>query len=122
MTADAKREWKRLAPTLAKLGLLSDLDRGAFTAYCEAWSTFKRATVALEKIARKDPKTFGGMLIVTKAGNAIQHPLVGIRNRASETMVKFGNEFGFTPSSRARVHDDAPAAAKSAAGGFFDDE
>lgn len=121
LSRDAKNEWKRLAPMLTKLGILSDLDRSAFAAYCQAYGRWKRAEDSLEDLARKDDSGMGAVLVTTKAGNTIQNPLVGIANRAMDMMVKYAAEFGFTPSARARVQDSAPQAAKQKAASFFED-
>jgi P27 family predicted phage terminase small subunit len=53
-------------------------------------------------VAKKDPN-FQGLLIRTKQGNWIQHPLVGMARRAAADMALFAAEFGMTPSSRTRV-------------------
>lgn len=121
LSGEAKSEWKRLAPMLTKLGILSDLDRGAFAAYCQAYGRWKLAEDSLDNLRRKDESGFAGMLVTTKAGNTIQNPLVGIANRSMDMMVKYAAEFGFTPSARARVQDTAPQAAKAKAQSFFDD-
>jgi P27 family predicted phage terminase small subunit len=44
-----------------------------------------------------------GLIIRTKAGNAIQNPLVGAANKAMADMVRYAAEFGLTPSARTRV-------------------
>lgn len=121
LSREAKSEWKRLAPMLTKLGILSDLDRSPFAAYCQAYGRWKGAEDSLADLARKDDSGMGAMLVTTKAGNTIQNPLVGIANKAMADMVKYAAEFGFTPSARARVQDTAPQAAKAAAQSFFDD-
>lgn len=121
LSREAKSEWKRLSPMLTKLGILSDLDRGAFAAYCQAYGRWKIAEDGLDNLRRKDESGFAGMLVTTKAGNTIQNPLVGIANRSMDMMVKYAAEFGFTPSARARVQDTAPQAAKAKAQSFFDD-
>jgi len=107
-------EWKRLAPSLTLRGVLTDWDRSIFTSYCQAWSTYSQAQTQLNKLA-KDPKTFGGLVMTTSAGNQIQHPLVGIRNTAQRDMLRFATELGLTPVARVRVGDAAPSAAAAAA-------
>lgn len=122
LDAYAKAEWKRLAGELTMLGTLTNLDRGPFVAYCQAWSTYRQAEDALAAAARKDKTGLGGLVTTTKAGNTIQNPLVGIRNQALRSMVKYAAEFGFTPSSRVRVQDAAPGvAARKAAAPKADD-
>lgn len=103
LSDEAKAEWARVAPTLAAMRMLSELDVGPLAAYCQAWATFKNAGEALERLAAHDPGT-KGLLVKTTNGNAIQNPLIGIRNRAANDMVRFGAEFGLTPSARSRVN------------------
>jgi P27 family predicted phage terminase small subunit len=108
LSGPAKAEWKRLSKGMSQLGLLSDLDRGAFAAYCQAYGRWKQAEDALDNLRRKDDSGMGAMLVTTKAGNTIQNPLVGIANKAMGDMVRYAAEFGFTPSARARITMDDP--------------
>lgn len=103
----AKAEWKRLAREMTLLGTLSNFDRGAFAAYCQAWSTYVAAQRQIDANAKKK-NTAGGLLATTAAGNVIQDPLVGIRNTALRDLVRYASEFGFTPASRVRVGYMAP--------------
>ena len=52
---EARREWRRVAPALFKLGLLTELDRGPLAAYCQAFSTFIQARDAIKRMAALDP-------------------------------------------------------------------
>ncbi len=99
---DARREWRRLARQLHGLGLITQVDRSALAAYCQAWSRW----IAAEKIIAAD-----GLTVTTDKGNLIQHPAVGIANKALDLMLKFGVEFGLTPSSRSRLQVAPPAEA-----------
>src|SRR5690348_3709942 len=49
LTEIAKAEWDRIAPKLAQLGLLTDLDRAALAAYCCAYARWSEAEEALKK-------------------------------------------------------------------------
>src|SRR4030042_1883827 len=49
LSEDAKREWERVVPLLEKLGLLSEIDRGALALYCQAWGRWLEAEEALKK-------------------------------------------------------------------------
>ena len=40
---EAKKEWKRLAPQMEQLGILTEADRTAFASYCQAYSRWKEA-------------------------------------------------------------------------------
>ena len=92
---DAKAEWKRVAPELSRLGLLARIDGSSLAAYCEAFSRWKQA---VELMGRE------GITFVTAGGYAAQHPAVGIANKAKVDMLRFGREFGLTPSSRGRMN------------------
>ena len=102
---DAQAEWKRLAPMLERLGVLTETDTGALTAYCEAWATWKGATQKIRQF---------GMVLTTKekGGFPVVSPYVKIAHNALMHMRALLVEFGMTPSSRARVHvpkaGDAP--------------
>ena len=88
-------EWARMAPELNRMRLLTQVDRAAFAGYCAAYSRWAQATADLAKV--------GGFTIVTEKGYVLQHPLVGVANKALELMLKCAVEFGLTPSSRSRV-------------------
>lgn len=102
LRGDARNEWKRVAPGLWDLGLLTPIDIGPLTAYCLAWGRAKAAERLIEKAKRKYPAG-GGLFIETTGGNLVQHPAVGIANRAWTDVVKFAAEFGMTPSGRMKV-------------------
>ena len=87
----AKKEWKRIAPVLHKVGLLTKADEAALSAYCMNFSRWVQA----EKLVKEK-----GMTYTSDKGNIIQRPEVGIANTAMKQMVSFCKEFGLTPSSR----------------------
>ena len=92
LNAAAKAEWKRIAPKLRDLGLLTHLDRAALASYCQAYGRWKEAEEAVTSL-----------LVKTKQGGVIQNPLLGIANRAMDQMNRALVELGMTPSSRTRV-------------------
>lgn len=91
----AKKEWKRIAPFLYNNGLLTEADISSLAAYCQAYHRWLEA----EKLIR----TYG-YTTETDKGNIIQRPEVGIANKAMDSMLKYGKEFGLTPSSRTSLH------------------
>ncbi|KDN86707.1 phage terminase small subunit P27 family [Kitasatospora cheerisanensis] len=99
LTREAAAEWRRVVPGLARLGLLKPEDRGALSAYCEAWSQFVEAT-ALLKVE--------GLTIEAKQG-LLPHPAVGIQRAAGRELRAWAAHFGLTPSTEqalARGADD----------------
>ncbi|BDR82546.1 phage terminase small subunit P27 family [Clostridium tetani] len=94
-----KKEWKRVAPLIHKNGLLTEADISSLAAYCQAYHRW----VEGEKLIR----TYG-YTTTTDKGNVIQRPEVGAANKAMDLMLKFGKEFGLTPSSRSSLHVENP--------------
>lgn len=99
----AQREWQRLAGELAKLRVLTNLDRAALAAYCNAYALWAEAVAAVQRY---------GVMIKSPTGFPIQSPYVSIVNRQAEIMMRIASEFGFTPASRGRIsapqEDDEP--------------
>ena len=98
----AQAEWRRLAPMLTRLGVLTETDADALAAYCEAWVTWKHATQRMRQ--------FGMVVKAAKDGELpVISPYVKIAHHAMAQMRAFLVEFGMTPSSRARIRTAAPA-------------
>jgi P27 family predicted phage terminase small subunit len=90
------------------LGLLSDLDLGAFGAYCQAFGRWAQAERLLTHLAAQDTTGRGVMLIKTKAGGVTVNPLAWIARSAANDMTRYAAEFGFTPSARTRISSTGP--------------
>lgn len=84
LDADAKREWKRLVKDLAERGLYTAYDRTAFAMYCMHFSLWKKAVAE----AKRRP---------------VGHPTWIDARKNAELLHRLLAEFGFTPSSRARL-------------------
>lgn len=104
----AKAEWKRISLQLHRLGILTEVDRAAFEAYCVSYGVYRDADDRLRELAKVDRTGGGAMVVTTKAGNAIHNPVFSIRQKAIADMVKYATEFGFTPSSRTQVYSPPP--------------
>jgi P27 family predicted phage terminase small subunit len=94
LSEEAKAEWERIAPELMRLGLLTPIDRAAFAAYCESYAQWVRAETLLQE---------KGVLVIGNKGHVIVSPLLWVSSSATKMMLKFGVEFGLTPSSRSRL-------------------
>lgn len=99
LSKEAKAEWRRIAPELTRLGLLTPLDRAAFAAYCQNYGRWVEVEILLLK---------KGILAKGTKGQIIASPLLWISTSAMKMMLKFGVEFGLTPSSRSRLVGAAP--------------
>jgi P27 family predicted phage terminase small subunit len=94
LSATAKAEWKRLAHHLHDLGVISELDRSALAAYCQAYGRWVEA----ERKLKETP-----ILLRTPAGYVQPSPWLAISNKNVELMHKFMSELGLSPVSRSRV-------------------
>lgn len=92
---EAKKEWRRIAPELEKLGLLTRIDMAALAAYCQAYGRWIEA----ESMIRKH-----GMLVKTPNGFPVMSPFLTIVNKALDQMKSYLVEFGLSPSSRSRIN------------------
>lgn len=114
----AKSEWKRVSQELIAVGLLTSVDRAILAAYCESWSRWVQATKLLRQ--QEVEKGRSMLVIATQNGNAIQNPLIGIINTASEQIRKLATELGLSPSARSRLHVE-PASAEDPFAAFMRD-
>jgi P27 family predicted phage terminase small subunit len=96
LQGEARSEWERVAPELARNGVLTRLDEKALLGYCVAWQRFVEAQVQIA-----EPKSH---VLMTKSGYPILNPYLTIADKALETMRRFAVEFGMTPSSRSNIH------------------
>src|SRR5262245_43459431 len=99
----ALRVWKRLAPELNRIALLTVADRAAFAMDCQA-----DAGVAAE---RKDID-LPGLVVKGPPGDLVRNPAVVIEHRAMEQVRTFAAQFGLTPASRAGI--EAPVIPRTA--------
>ncbi len=90
LSREAKAEWRRVSPGLARLDLVKEEDRAAFATYCETWSEFVQASKAL---------TAHGSLTIVVAQGEIPHPAVAIRRAAGQQLRSWAREFGLTPAA-----------------------
>lgn len=106
LSRDAKREWRRIAPELERVGLLTIVDMAGLAGYCESYSLWKRCQ---EKL------TGDGLTYETDTGYIRPRPEVAIAAGALAEIRQFCQQFGLTPSARSRLM--LPEAL-----GSFDDE
>lgn len=79
---------------LDAMGIASGTDRDALVVFCQAVVTHR---LACEKLARSD------ILIKSMYGQPIRNPAIMIQRDAGQTIRAFAQEFGLTPSARARI-------------------
>ena len=94
LEAEAKKEWKRLAPALESMGILTSVDVSAFAGYCQAYARWKEAEEFISK---------HGSIFQTPSGYVQQVPQVSIAQQNLKIMQSFCSEFGLTPATRSRI-------------------
>lgn len=91
---EAKREWKRMAPQLERLGLLTIIDGAVLAGYCQAYAEFRKATEELK---------VHGRVHYTDNGYPTPRPEVAMLQKSLQLIRAFCSEFGLSPSSRGRM-------------------
>lgn len=91
---EAKEEWNRLCEKLNQMGVLTDIDRAAFAAYCQSYARWKEAQEHINS---------EGATYETEKGMQRPNPYVAICNTEQRLMMSAASEFGLTPSARSRI-------------------
>ena len=87
---DAKAAWKRLAPELKKLGLLTIVDVPLLSMLCTELATYWKACAEIESEGATQPSRSYVRL----------SPYVGIRHQARAAIISLSDRFGMSPSAR----------------------
>lgn len=93
LPSEARAEWERVVPELARLELLKPVDRAALTAYCLTWDRLVQA----QELVTRD-----GVLGENSQGT-VRHPAVAVVEAASKELRAWAGEFGFTPSAENKL-------------------
>jgi len=109
----AVKEWKRLAPILLDLGILTEIDGMAFAALCTASAAVTRINMALkecdyrllaEKTSFMEKQGQEGRSDEVMAVEVKINPLYAQQRLALQTLRFWCNEFGMTASSRGKIN------------------
>jgi len=95
LAPEAAAEWDRITPELARLGVVTLVDRAALATYCQAWARYVEA----ERIIAEE-----GIVVEGHRGVAAKNPATTVARQAAETMLALSREFGLTPLSRSRLN------------------
>lgn len=90
----AKKEWKRLAPVLSRMRVLTEADAIMLSTLCLTYSRLIQAQEALGK---------SSLLIKTGSGYVQQSPLIGIISTCTQQIATLCREFGLSPAARTRI-------------------
>jgi P27 family predicted phage terminase small subunit len=94
LSPPARAEWRRLVRVLARMGVVTAVDRAVLAAYCQAWGRWVEA----EEKLKVTP-----VMLKTPSGHVQQSPWLSVANRQMELMGRCAAELGITPASRSRV-------------------
>ena len=100
LRGEALEEWRRLAPQLRVMRLLSALDVGLLAAWCSAWADL----VTAERHLARD-----GLVVEGREGQLVRSPWFMVKSRSIDALLKLGARFGFSPSDRVRLAVNGPA-------------
>jgi len=104
----AQNEWKRVAPLLDSVGIITELDRSTLAAYCEAYSRWVNAIVKVRDMGDVYAKgrEFGVInkkKVILKVGVLTLNPYVRIAKEAEDCMRKNASLLAMNPASRASL-------------------
>jgi len=90
----ARDKWLECIDILTAVpGLATDLDRGILGQYCEAYAEFMAASDQLGT----------DYVVTSRAGAPYQNPLLGVKNKALDRMLRAGDRLGMNPQSRSSM-------------------
>jgi len=93
----ARFEWERVAYELHRIGILTSVDQTVLAAYCavyERWVTAEKGITTLT--------------IIGSMGSLITHPNITIAHKALDSMYKYMQDLGLTPSARVKLATGVP--------------
>ena len=77
-----------------QMGVLTEVDRAVFAAYCQSYARWKEAQEHIDS---------EGSTFETDKGYQQQTPWVGIANTNQKLMMQAASEIGLTPSARSKI-------------------
>lgn len=90
----SRNMYHSLAGTLARLGLITEIDFPAFVAMCEEYGTYYELTIELKTVPMRAK--------MAKDAERVYRRMKTARNEAWEKFYKLSSDFGLTPAARLR--------------------
>ncbi len=97
LSKEEKKCWREVVTELQKCGIATTVDKSALVAYCKCWVAWKGELSIIDE---------EGTVVRGCLGNDVVSPHVRIANENFKQLLSLWREFGMTPSSRSRIHDD----------------
>ncbi len=96
---DAREAWDEIMPMLEQMGVVTRIDGRALARYCRLWARWRKAEDFIDEHGDMYP-------LKDEAGNTKcfqQWPHVAIAHKLALLLTRIEQEFGMTPSARARI-------------------
>lgn len=107
LTAEARKEWRRVTPLLLELNLLTKIDRSAIERYCRVygrWQQVERALTALQAKLEGEGRDVTDALWGATPTGFLRESMLSRQARDLARQVEMAEAcFGMNPSARARV-------------------
>ena len=99
LSEDGQKAFSELSNLLHDMSVLTQADELALTLLCDAYSEYKKAKEVVNELGAT-------MEVTSREGNSksVIRPEVQIANQSFVRVFQLLNEFGLTPSSRAKVN------------------
>jgi P27 family predicted phage terminase small subunit len=101
LKGEAAKEWRRIAPKLEALGLLTEIDGSALADYCVSYAHWVECEIFLQQFSHDKDGKFNGAMFKTPTGYMQQLPQVSMSLRYQKEMRDALSKFGMSPSDRA---------------------
>lgn len=101
LPGDAQAEWKRVAPLLLELGVLTRLDRGVLVQYVRTYALNQEAARELER---------DGVLAAGWRNGEKKHPAWQVYRDSCTMLTALRKELGLSPATRSRLNVVQPYA------------
>ncbi|MBN4074751.1 MAG: phage terminase small subunit P27 family [Alkaliphilus sp.] len=95
LDSEGQKEWRRVAPELYRMGLLTELDVNALANYCRTTTLYKQTQLFLQENGLVDDK-------------GTKRPEVGVGQEAAKESRQWGKLFGLSPACRMRLEMPEP--------------
>jgi len=95
LKGEAKAEWNRIIPLLVDKGVVSEVDRAALIALCQAWADYQDFREAASRLVK---------------GSMDWRRMVSAKHEAFAEWQSLAQRFGLTPADRPRVKINSPKA------------
>ena len=95
---EAKKEWKKIAPEMERLGLLTEIDQIAFANLCQEYSNL----IKWQKVVSEHGATYEHTNVKGEK-NIMTRPEAILLHKSKQLLKAYCAEFGMTASSRGRI-------------------